>query len=190
MLYSAAFADICNKKTMKESSVQERFMQLWTVAQPAVTGYINALVRDPAVAQDVLQETVLVLFRRFDDYDPSRPFLAWALGVARFQVLGVRRDQARCRIIFDSELMEQFTEQWAEASPASDWRAWALQECLGKLPARSSEMLRWRYFEELTADEIAARLKSKGPTIRVMLQRIRDQLRSCVERRILSEGRV
>lgn len=175
-------------KDMIDSNVQERFMQLWTVAQPAVSGYIRSLVKDSSIAQDILQETVIVLFRRFEEYDTTRPFLAWALGVARFQVLGMRRDQARCRMIFDSELMEQFTEQWAEASPASDWRAWALQECLGKLPARPREVVRWRYFEELNSDEIAARLKAKGAAVRVMLQRIREKLRACVERRMLAEG--
>ncbi len=162
-------------------------MQLWTVAQPAVSGYIRALVKDGAAAQDVLQETVLVLFRRFGEYDENRPFLAWALGVARYQVLGLHRDRARSSLVFDPELLEQLTEQWAEAAPASDWRSWALQECLDKLQGRPREVVRWRYFEELTADEIAARLKSKGASIRVMLQRIREQLRACIERRILEE---
>ena len=44
-------------------------MRLWTAAQPTVSGYVRALVRDRAVADEVLQETSLVLFRRFDEYD-------------------------------------------------------------------------------------------------------------------------
>ena len=71
---------------------QERFMHLWTGAQPAVAGYVRAVITDAAAAKDVLQATALVLFRRFGEYDGARPFVACTLGVAKFQVLGHRRD--------------------------------------------------------------------------------------------------
>lgn len=48
---------------------QERFMRLWTDAQPAVVNYLHAMVRDPAMAKDLVRETAMVLFRRFGDYD-------------------------------------------------------------------------------------------------------------------------
>lgn len=44
-------------------------MRLWTDAQPAVVNYLHAMVRDPAMAKDLVQETAMVLFRRFGDYD-------------------------------------------------------------------------------------------------------------------------
>ena len=49
---------------MLDERAQEKFMQLWTTAQPAVAGYVRSVVRDGAAAQDVLQDTALVLFRR------------------------------------------------------------------------------------------------------------------------------
>jgi DNA-directed RNA polymerase specialized sigma24 family protein len=52
---------------------QESFMRLWTSVQPAVANYVHALVRDHGVAEDVLQETALVLFRKFPEYDGARP---------------------------------------------------------------------------------------------------------------------
>jgi len=55
---------------------QERFMRLWTSAQPAVANFVHALVRDHGAARDVLQETALVIFRRFEEYDGERPFVA------------------------------------------------------------------------------------------------------------------
>jgi len=173
---------------MLDGHAQERFVQLWTAVQPAVTGYICALMRDPVIAKDVLQETAMVLFRRFAEYDGQRPFLAWALGVARFQVLGHHRDAARSFLTFDTKLLERFTEQWAETAPAADRRVWALQECLEKLPGRARDVVRQRYFEELTAEDIARRLGANGPSVRVMLQRIREQLRECIERRMQAEG--
>lgn len=162
-------------------------MHLWTGAQPAVAAYLRAVMRDGSAAKDVLQETALVLFRRFAEYDGARPFLGWALGVARFQVLGFHRDAARSFLTFDAELFERFTEQWAVAAPAADHRATALQLCLGRLAARAREVVRLRYFEDLTAEEIAARTGANGAAVRVMLQRIREQLRECIERQMQAE---
>lgn len=89
---------------------QMKFMQLWTAAQPAVASYVHALVRNRAVADDVLQEISLLLFRRFEEYDEATgPFVAWGLGIARFQVLSWQRDQARSRVAFDEELLARFT---------------------------------------------------------------------------------
>ena len=46
----------------------ERFMRLWTSAQPAVANFVHSLVRDHWEAKDVLQETALVIFRHFSSF--------------------------------------------------------------------------------------------------------------------------
>ncbi len=48
--------------------------------------------------------------------------------------------------------------------------------------------LRLRYFEELSAEEIARRAGANGASLRVALQRVREQLRECIERRMQAEG--
>ena len=173
---------------MDEANEQERFLRLWTGAQPAVSGYVHAMVHDSAAAKDVLQETALVLFHRFAEYDGERPFIGWALGVAKFKVLSFRRDEARSFLTFEPKLLERFTEQWAEDAPEADRRTEALQECIERLSGRSRELLRMRYFEELTAEEIAKRSGGNGAVLRVMLQRIREQLRACIAGRMQAEG--
>jgi RNA polymerase sigma-70 factor (ECF subfamily) len=175
--------------TMLNDQEQERFMRLWTESQQAVVNYIHATVRDPAAAKDLVQETALVLFRRFSEYDGQRPFLAWALGVAQFQVRGFHRDAARNPVCFDTELLDRFTELWAETAAAASERSSALEVCLERLPARPQQMLRLRYFEELNSEEIARRLGSKSAAVRVTLQRIREQLRACVEQQLRRERR-
>jgi RNA polymerase sigma-70 factor (ECF subfamily) len=147
-------------------------------------------VREAAAAKDLVQETALVLFRRFAEYDGERPFLAWALGVAKFQVLGFQRDQARSVVTFDTELFDQFTDAWAQQAPAATRQAAALEVCLERLTARPRQMIRLRYFEDLNSREIARRLGGRSAAVRVALQRIREQLRVCVEQQLRGEGRV
>ena len=159
-------------------------MQLWTVAQPTVSSYVHSLVRDRDAASDVLQETAMVLYRRFAEYDRTRPFVAWALGIARYQAMGLRRDAARSIVAFDDELLTRFTAVWAEIAPALTDRSVALQSCLEGLPARPRQLLRLRYVEDLTSEEISKRIGGKAPAIRVALQRIREKLRQCVDRQL------
>jgi RNA polymerase sigma-70 factor, ECF subfamily len=173
---------------MLDAGDQNSFIQHWTSAQPAVAGYIRAVVRDSATAKDLLQETAMVLFRKFAQYDGERPFLGWALGVAKFQVLGHRRDEARSFLTFEPDLLDRFTLEWAAFEPEVDERAGALEECLDQLKGRAREVVRMRYFEDLTAEEIAKRAGTNGSAVRVMLQRIREQLRACISDRMRAEG--
>ena len=54
----------------------------WTLAVPAVSAFVTSLVGDFQDRDDVLQDTAVAIMESFDQYDPDRPFLAWALGVA------------------------------------------------------------------------------------------------------------
>lgn len=163
-------------------------MRFWISAQPSVSSYIHALVRDHFAAKDILQETALVLFRRFEEYDSDRPFVAWALGMARWQILGFHRDKARTLITFDSELLDDFTSNWAELSPRISDHEHALKICIRSLGERASSLVKQRYYEGRTAEDIAKRNGATGASIRVALQRIREQLRNCVNQRISREG--
>jgi RNA polymerase sigma-70 factor (ECF subfamily) len=169
---------------MLSQNDQEHFTRLWTSHQSSVANYVHALVRDRSAAEDVLQETALLIFRRFEEYDAMRPFVAWALGIARCKVMGLRRDAARSRLVFDEEALLRFTESWAEQSVGQSERGAALENCIDKLADHARRVVRLRYFDDLTADQIAAKTGGSGPVIRVTLQRIREQLRDCVERQI------
>jgi RNA polymerase sigma-70 factor, ECF subfamily len=169
---------------MTNEQDQECFMRLWTISQPSISHYIHALVPDYEAARDILQETALILFRRFGEYDRERPFVAWALGFARFKVMGHRRDTARSLVAFDDELLARFTETWAVLDPQVSARGEVLRKCLERLAAKAREMVQLRYYEDLSAADIAHRLGLNGASVRVTLQRIRDQLRLCVSQQL------
>ena len=173
---------------MPSADNHERFTELWTEAQPSVSHFIHSMIRDSAAAKDVLQTTALALVRKFSSFDQSREFLPWALGVARFEVLAHRRDHARNVVKFDTELIDQLTASWAEVAAEISDEAAALQRCVGKLPDKSKKVVRLRYVDELNSKEIATQLGRQPGNVRVMLQRIREQLRACVERQLRMEG--
>ena len=102
---------------MDQSDNSEKFVQQLTEHQNRLYGYVYSLLGDHSRAADVVQETNLVLWRKIDEFDAQRPFLPWALAIARFQVMAHLRDHQRDRLLLDAELAETLsgeTERQAE----------------------------------------------------------------------------
>ena len=166
----------------------ERFTLLWTAAQPIVGSYIGSLVPDFQEAEDLLQEVALVLLRKFPEYDDQRPFVAWALGVARFEILHARRRHARSFVTAQSDVLENVTATYTELAPELDRRASALRECKRMIEGRAAELIRLRYEESLKPGEIASRLGLAATAVRMALSRARAFLRDCIDRKLKGEN--
>jgi RNA polymerase sigma-70 factor (ECF subfamily) len=168
---------------------QEQFTALWTQALPAIAGYIAAVVSDPHAADDVLQEVALTLLRKFGDYDPSRPFVPWAMGVAKMAILSERRDRARAVSRFRASTIESLEQVWQEVLPTVDARRSALKSCLSSVAGRSRELVTLRYEEAVAPQDIAERLGMSGVAVRVALARVRAALQTCIEKRMTESTR-
>jgi RNA polymerase sigma-70 factor (ECF subfamily) len=70
-----------------ESTETGRYVQLLTDVQSRLYAFIYSLCGDHELARDVLQETNAVLWAKAAEYDAGRSFTAWALGIARIQVM-------------------------------------------------------------------------------------------------------
>lgn len=165
----------------------EQFTRCWTQAQPVVASFLAALVPDFRDAEDLLQNVAVVCLRKFGDYDPQRPFVAWALGIARFEALRCRRGHSRSPLLYDDALLDQVAVVCQEMAPELDSRARALRECVQRLQGRAHELVRLRYDEELKPAVIADRLRLAVVAVRVMLSRTRATLRDCIERKLRQE---
>lgn len=206
MAYEAAITNrrffyfLCNDSPFHEESRQmdqtmtenDRFARYWTQAQPVVASFIASMVPDFHAAEDLLQDVAVVLLRKFSEYDAQRPFVAWALGITRLEVLARRRDSVVQSIVAsDSQLMESVSAAFEELAPELDQRAHALRECRKTIKGRAEEVLKLRYEGALKPADIAQRLGLEPGAVRVQLTRIRAALQECVERRLaLSERRV
>lgn len=163
---------------------QENLVALITRHQAALHGYILSLLPDRAKADDVLQETNRVLWRKAADYDPSRPFMPWAYRIAHFQVKAACRDAARDRHVFDSDLLDLLAaedDSDVEGTAALDH---ALRDCLDQLPADKRELILHRYQPDSTVHDMAALRNLSPGALSVQLHRIRQLLENCVSGRL------
>jgi RNA polymerase sigma-70 factor (ECF subfamily) len=165
----------------------EKFTRLWTEAQPMVSAYVAACVPDFHAAEDLLQNVAVTLLRKFDEYDASRPFIGWAIGIAKFEILRHRRRQARSVLDFRPELADELADELVQMTPELELRAQALRRCTEQLQGRSSEIVRLCYAEGLKPRQIAETLGLNSLVVRVALNRARSALRKCIERRLRRE---
>jgi len=169
-------------------NTDERFARLWTRAQPLVASYVASLVADFHEADDIVQDVAVVLVRKFGEYDESRSFLGWAMGIARNEILQHRRAHARAFLSFDSALTERVAAAFDRLAPELEFRTHALRHCLGKISDRPRQMLSLLYEDSLKPRQIAERLGIAAATVRVMLSKARSSLRTCVERKVALSG--
>lgn len=164
------------------------FTARWVPAQSVVKSYIRSLVRDIQHAEDLLQEVALRAHERFDEYDSSRPFIGWVLGITRYQVLAYFKNTRSDRHRFNDALIESIESGFATIQPTLNAREEALRHCVGKLPDRTSAVLSARYRDGMTAPQIAESTGKTPTQVNTTLYRIRKALKACIEQRLRATG--
>src|SRR5215813_9507759 len=99
--------------------------------QTRLYGYIHSLLRDLNDADDLFQQTALILWKKFGEFDPQRSFFSWACGIARLEVANFLRSRGRQRLYFSDDLNLLLVEAHAEL-PEVEWedRREALTRCV------------------------------------------------------------
>src|SRR5215831_15917738 len=92
----------------------ERFVRLFVEGQREVLRYILALVPDIDDAHEILQDTAVDLWKKFDRYDPSYPFAPWACRFALLRVLKYREERSRRRKYLSIEAITQLAAERPE----------------------------------------------------------------------------
>ncbi len=145
--------------------------------QSALRAYVLSIVRDFALAQDVVQETFLTVTRKAGEFDLATNFLAWACAIARFEALSALRRANRPAL--REETLELLSA--SEAAVAPDYRADWLSRCLARLTPTIQRMMRLRYEDALKPGEIAKLLGWTPNAVCVATSRARTELRRCIE---------
>src|SRR5436190_14459072 len=118
--------------------------------------YICSLLGDPDAANDILQETNVVLWRDSAEFRPGTNFKAWSFRVAHFQVLAWRQRQIRDRLVFEDDMFEVLATGARECDDMFDRRQERLTGCLEKLTPEHREMIRKRYADGTPLQSIAS----------------------------------
>jgi RNA polymerase sigma-70 factor (ECF subfamily) len=165
----------------------ERFAQLLATCQRRVFLYALSLVHNAADAEEILQETNLVLWRKFDEFRPGSDFARWACRIAHFEVLKYRERKSGREKLFSDSFIESLAVAMERSFDLLDARREALSGCLTKLPERDRRLIHDRYEPRATTRSVAEAAGRSVQGTRKALHRIREALLACVERTLAAE---
>ncbi len=161
----------------------EQFLRLFLRYQEEVKAFVASMVRDREAAKDLFQETSLALWQGFGNYDPARPFGAWARGVAAKKVFHYWEKSRRTPAPFSPEAGQAVLDACERSEERSMARLEGLKDCVDRLPARSRDLLALRYQRSMKLGEIAREAGSTLDAVHKLLSRIRAALQECMKRR-------
>ena len=144
-------------------------------------GYLNETLSDSATAEDVLQLTLLEVWRRGPSYDPERASLStWLLMIARSRAI----DHLRRRIPepYDPDTMPEVIDRESEDQAETLIEQWRMVALIATLPKDEATMLKMRFYDGYSQSEIADRTGIPLGTVKMRMVKALDRLRESIER--------
>jgi RNA polymerase sigma-70 factor (ECF subfamily) len=168
----------------------EEFVRLMSQNQPRIFAFVLAILPNFADAEEVVQETSLVLWRRFAEFQPGTNFHAWACSIARYKVLEFRRaNPRRGQLEMSESLVEQIAEAALHQADALEQRRQALYRCLNKLAPRDRDLIERRLRDNATVPEISRQIGRPVAGLYKAFERIYRALHECIDRQLTPEAR-
>ena len=146
---------------------------------PVVYGFVFARVAgDQAVAEDLLQETLLEAVRSAGGFRGESALSTWMCSIARRRLARHYERERRAEVTRRSfHLVGGATTASTESAEADFERQDEVVRALGHLPALQRQVLVFKYLEDMSVQEIAERVNRSRVQVQSLLQRGRDSLR-------------
>lgn len=169
---------------MSPSEPSREYLQLIASHQGLLYTHIRKMVTDAHGAQDVLQETNLLLWQSSEKYEMGTNFGAYACKVAYFKSLEYIRKRKRSDFLsFDSDIVESLGTAAQEAMH-EDEHELALGNCMKELKPEEQRLLKRRYYDRATVRAISEEEGCTEGSLQQLFFRIRKSLKICIEQKV------
>lgn len=172
------------------SAAQQQFLSLFLRSEREIFRYVAVLVPDVADAEDIVQQTAIALWEKFDAYDPSLPFTPWACRFALNKARQWMERRQRWRVLLENGLAEELALRREELRPELEFRLKHLEGCLNKLPGEQRSLVEGYYYRRDSIENLAETSSRTVAATYKTLQRVRQTLQSCIENATKPEGAI
>lgn len=166
----------------ERAAAQQRFLSLFLRSEREIYRYVAALVPNVADAEDIVQQTALALWEKFEAYDPNQPFTPWACRFALNKARQWMERRQRWKLLLDGGLAEELALRHEQLKPELEARLRRLEGCLGRLPEDQRSLVEGYYYRRAEVGQLASESGRTIPATYKSLQRIRQSLQACIER--------
>ncbi|MGB7344468.1 MAG: sigma-70 family RNA polymerase sigma factor, partial [Pirellulaceae bacterium] len=151
--------------------------------------YAWSLIGNYSAAEDCVQEAMLVVVNKYEQFQDGTSILAWCRSIVRIETLRAkqryRRERTLAEQVLDDAIDAAFEEfQVSRIREEGNIRRDALGHCIEQLNERGKQVLRARVVDELGYSQIGERLGMTIEAVRKALFRSKRQLRTCVESKV------
>ena len=167
----------------------ERFLALFLADQRRLFQFVSSLLADVHAAEDVMQQASLVLWRKFDQFQPGTSFFSWASRVAYLEALDYKKRASRSADALDPSVLELLAADAVQEAGWLERQMALLEECLKKLSPRDHALIRQRYEHGESGRAMAAANNRSVAAIYKTMERIRSTLLECMQRGQQGEAR-
>jgi RNA polymerase sigma-70 factor (ECF subfamily) len=162
-------------------AAQQRFLSLFLRSEREIFRYVAALVPNLADADDIVQQTAVALWEKFDAYDPAQPFTPWACRFALNKARQWIERRQRWQALLENGLAEELAQRREQLRPDIELRLQHLEGCLRKVPEDQRSLVEGYYYRRDAIDRLAAKSGRTVAAIYKLLQRVRHSLQVCIE---------
>ncbi len=164
---------------------QDEFEVLLKRYQEAIYAYILTLFPDRFAADDVMQEAVIVMWRKLAEFKPGTNFKAWAFRIAYWQTKAHLKRVERAGLIgLEPEVLDVLALESAGEMESLEEVRFALRKCVESLPKSDAVIIEGYYLQEQSIKEVSSQTGRSSDAIKHVLMRVRRKLRKCVEQRL------
>jgi len=165
------------------------FVQLFTKLQRRLFLFILSQVGNPTDAEEILQDTNVLIWSKFHQFQLGTNFFAWAGKIATYEILKYRDRRRAGRLLFSDEFVARVAEEAIEISEDLERRREALSDCLRRLKPNDRELIQARYAPGENGLKVAEKLGRPVNAVYQSIGRIRKVLFDCVTRRLTAAAR-
>jgi RNA polymerase sigma-70 factor, ECF subfamily len=152
--------------------------------------YVRSVTRNATVADDVWQETMMVAWRRIEDFDRSRPFGPWLRGIASRVMLGHNRKESHA-VQVDTATLEyldsRFEQMQSLRGDTLDEKLQALRDCVASLPEHYRTCIELRFMSGLKPQKLSEQIGIALESVKKRLVRAKGMLLTCIEQKMATE---
>lgn len=152
---------------------KQAYNQLLKAMVPAIRAFVRKKIRDEALVEDVIQETLLAIHRVRHTYDPQRPILPWVAAIASARAIDALRQRGRSQEVQDDDALKLHPAGPEDGVTGQD----EITEYLGTLPLRQREIVESVHLREQSLAQAAAETNLSLSAVKSLLHRAMLNLR-------------
>jgi RNA polymerase sigma-70 factor (ECF subfamily) len=160
----------------------EDFLRLFRANEDRLFGFILKLLPNFAVAEDIMQETMMTMWRKFEEFEKGTSYAAWGMKIARFKIMEFHHQNHRAGVMYlADDILGQLTDDDGPGKLENSYLE-ALHGCVDKLKDPNLKMIKLRYSQQLSIKQIAEELSVSANVVYKAMAKIHFMLQQCIEK--------